>query len=195
MKLQQCILLLLSFFVMTECKSPSDQIKDAFTKVDRSLESSNEVLNNSLENIYKQINLKRDNNQSLAAKTDTIYFEAVSTIKFLDSLKKVMLQKDTTGTNPDLAAKLLFNTKAGDDFREKLLNVYNVSYATHSSNKIIIDSTLKTFREIQSDEGWVKKYFDKTPTLAAVAILTKLKNDCVNATAITLKDINQKQKE
>ncbi|MBX3238476.1 MAG: hypothetical protein KIT80_06785 [Chitinophagaceae bacterium] len=196
MKLQRLILLSFSLLLLTTCQSPSDQIKDAFNKVDKSLETSNEVLNNSLENIYNQIVLKRNNNKDLTTRADTIYFRTTKTCSFLDSLKQVMLKKDTTGTNLDLATKLLFNTKTESDLTENLLSVYHSinSYSVDTSTKATINGTFQIFGEIQADKSWAKKYFETTPTIAAVTILTRLKNDCSNAATIALKDIHQRLK-
>lgn len=192
MKLRLYILLILSMFLFTKCKSPGDQIKDAFVKVDKSLKSANEALDISLENIYKQIDSKRSYNQGIASKADILYFATIHVGKLLDSLKQVMLRKDTTGTNIDLATKLLIDTKTGSDLTEGLLNVYNQvnSSSINSSSKKILDSTLHNLSDIKKDKTWIKKYFEATPTIAAVTILTKLKNDCFNAAAIVLKDVS-----
>lgn len=183
--------------VLTKCKSPSDQIKDAFTDVDKSLVVSNEGLNNSLKNIYSQINSNQSNNKYLASKADTIYLATSSVVYCLDSLKNVLIQKDSTGTNPNLATKLIVNSKIGNELTQKLLIFYHsiYSYSMDTSSKLTLDSTLQLFKEIQRDKAWAKKYFEATPTIAAVTILAKINNDCSNAAIIILNDINRRLKE
>lgn len=193
MKLLQLFLLAFLLSLLINCQSSSNQIKNAFDRVNKSLEESNEALDNSLENIYNQVILKRYKNKFLAEKADTVYVRTIKTCSFLDSLNQVLLEKDTTGTNLDLSTKLLINTKLETALTEHLLSVYDIinSYPADSSTNATLKKTLQVFREIKSDKSWPKKYFQTTPTMAAVTILTKFKNDCSNAAAIVLKDINR----
>ncbi len=182
----------LSLF-LTHCQSPTDQINEAFKTVDKSLEKSNSVLNNSIEGLYSTINSNRQKNQQLALKADSIYLATSEANNFIDSLKLTMRFQDTSGTNLDLATKLFVFTSTGDDLAKVLLKVYanTNSYKISSSKRQELDSMLQSFREIQSDKQWTKKYFEATPIVAAITILSKFQNDCTNAATFTLDDIKK----
>src|SRR5688572_20760980 len=124
MKFNRLIFSLPLCFFLTQCLSPSDQIKDAFKTVDKSLEKSNNVLSNSIEGFYSDINSNRQKNEQLALKADSIYFATIEANKFIDSLKQTMRFQDASGTNIDLATKLLVSTSTGDRLVKMLLNVY-----------------------------------------------------------------------
>ena len=59
--------------ILASCKSPSKEIEDAFKTVDKSLQSSNDLLTQSIDKTYSEINSNRQKNKALAIKTDTIY--------------------------------------------------------------------------------------------------------------------------
>ena len=194
MNLNRLILYLALCLFLTHCKSPSDQIKDAFKTVDESLEKSNNVLSNSVEGLYSAIKSNRQKNESLALRADSIYFATNDANKFIDSLKQTMQLQDTSGMNLNLATTLLVFTNTGDSLAKMLLNVYAnaSSYPLANSKKQMLDSALQSIQEIQHDQQWTKKYFKATPTVAAITILTKFQNDCTNAATITLADIKQR---
>ena len=191
MKFNRLIFFLPLSLFLTHCQSPSDQIKDAFKTVDKSLEKSNDVFSNSIEGLYSAINSIRQKNEQLALKADSIYFATNEANKFIDSLKQTMQFQDTSGTNLNLATKLLVFTNTGDSLAKVLLDVYanTNSYPFDNTKRQGLDSVLQPIREVQSDKQWTKKYFERTPTVAAMTILSKFQNDCTNAAAITLGDI------
>ena len=195
MKLNRPICILFLCF-LANCKSPSDQVKDAFHTVDKSLEESNAKLDNSVEKLYATISSKRQNNPQLALTADTIYFVTNGANNLIDSLKLVMEAADTSGTDITLAAKLLIQTKTGRDLGEAFNKVYYYasSYVIDIPEKQKLDSVLHSFKQIQDDVTWTSKYFENTPTIAAATILTKFKNDCTNAGIIVLSDIEERIK-
>lgn len=160
---------------LTNCQSPSENINNAFKTVDKSLEKSNSVLSNSIEGLYSAINSNRQKNEHLAVKADSIYFATNRANNLIDSLKGVLLFQDKSGTNLETATKLLVSTNTGDDLTNVLLNVYanTNSYNIDNSNRPRLDSMLQSFKEIQNDEQWTNKYFEMTPTVAAITILSK----------------------
>ena len=194
MKFNRLIFFLPLCLFFAHCQSPSDKIKNAFKTVDKSLEKSNNVLNNSIEGFYSAINSNRQKNEQLALKADSIYFVTNEANKFMDSLKQMMQFQDASGTNVNLATKLFVFTNTGDSLARVLLNVYAYtnSYSVNHTKKQELDSVLQTIREIQIDTQWGKKYFETAPTVAAITILSKFQNDCTNAAVITLGDIKQR---
>ncbi len=119
MKFSRLFFSLSFLLILTHCQSPSDQIKKAFDTVDKSLEKSNSVLNNSIDGLYSTINSVRQKNEPLALTADTIYFATKQTNNYIDSLKEIMQLQDTLGTNLNVATK--FNlTAAGQRFILKI---------------------------------------------------------------------------
>jgi len=105
-----------------------------------------------------------------------------------------MLQaKDTAGTNTNLATNILVKTKTGDNLTKALNNVYafTSSYFVDDIKKEELNKALQALKEIQNDKNWTKKYFEHTPTIAAVTILAKFQNDCTTATAIVLTNMEE----
>jgi len=190
---KQTLTLLIAFLGLTQCKSPSQEITDAFKTVDNSLRQSNEHFNNSIDAIYLSIYSNRNTNLTYALYADSIYFITRNTYNYLDSLKNYLKSKDTTGENLDLATNILIKTATGDTLLQKLSDVYKYSYSflIDKSKKRKLDSVLVTFAEIQVNKNWKSIYFDQTPTVAAMTILSKFQSDCVNAAEITLRDIQE----
>ena len=193
-KFNKLLFALVLLLFLTHCQSPSDQIKKAFDTVDKSLEKSNSVLNNSIDGLYSTINSVRQKNEPLALKADTIYFVTKQTSNYIDSLKEIMQLQDTLGNNLSVATKLLVFTPTGDILGKALLNVYTnaKSYPIENARQSELDSTLQSFQEIQNNKDWTKIYFEKTPTVAAMTILSKFQNDCKNVATITLTHIKKR---
>jgi methyl-accepting chemotaxis protein len=191
------LILLLHIFFLTHCKSPSDQIKEAFNTVDKSLEKSNDVLSTSIEELYSAINSVRTQNEQLALRADSIYDATKQATQFMDSLKKTMQLQDSSGNRLDLATNVLISTNVQHQLTKALTHVYNTTsdYEIDSIKKQRLDSVLLSIKDIQSDRQWTKKYFETTPTVAAITILSKFQNDCTNAATIVLGDIKQRLEE
>jgi glucosamine 6-phosphate synthetase-like amidotransferase/phosphosugar isomerase protein len=179
--------------IFTQCKSPSEKIKEAFDTVDKSLEKSHKIVSYSIDEDYLYITSNRKSNPVLALKADTVYLINAQTIAFIDSLKKVLQLMDTSGTDIEVSAKLLIKTNAGNALENKLSGVYrsSISYFTDELKKQQIDSVLYSIKEISSDKLWRKKYFQGSPTVASLTMLSSFQNNCINSTAIILDDIRR----
>ncbi len=183
------LLIVLLFFA--RCKSPSQQIVEAFKTVDKSISKSNSHDNNSIDELYLSIDSNRKTNLGRALFADSVYLSAKNTCRYLDSLKDFLNSKDKTGDNLDLATNIFINSPTGDTLLKKLFTVYKYSYLPllDKSKKGSLDSALAAIGELKVDKNWKELYFRQTPTVAAMTILNKFQNDCINATRITLLDI------
>ena len=177
---------------LIKCQSPADQINKAFKEVNHSLATSNQHISSLNDSVYASITANRGKNEDFALKADTLFYVAVDADKFLDSLKETLHQKDTTGENVDLAMKVLTEPVISDMLEKKLSVVYSCSLSSlvDGAKKRTLDSMMSTIRGIQPGIDWKKFYFEKTPTVAAMTILAKFRNDCDNGTAFVLTDIN-----
>jgi hypothetical protein len=193
MKLKRLTCCILISFLLTQCKSPREQINDAFNTVDKSLYKSNDYVNNSIEALYSSIDSNRQKNTILALKADSVFHATKIAFTFMDSLKQVMKLQDTSGTDIDLATNIFVISKTGDMLKKKLLAVYSQSYASliDSSKKASLDSVLTSISKLNVDNNWRRNFFERTPTVAAITILSKFQNDCKNALTISLQDIKE----
>lgn len=197
MKFNRLLFALLFLLFWTQCQSPSDQIKEAFDTVDKSLDKSNSVLDNSIDGLYASIKSAREKNEALALNADLIYLSTKRASNHIDSLRDVMKQEDSLGTNLTIASKLLVSTTTGDNLRKELMNVYisAKSYSCSNAIKAKLDSALQSYREIQFNKDWPRIYFEQAPTVAAMTVLIKFQNDCKDIATIILTDIKMRLKE
>lgn len=180
--------------LLTQCQSPSNEIKKAFDKVDKSLEKSNAVLDNSVDKLYSAINSTRQENEQLASTADSIYFAVKSAGSYIDGLKLRLQSNDSSGNQLNIASALLISTSAGDSLRKVLLNVYAIAgpYSPRIVTDNSLEQALQSFSHVQNNKDWLKLYFDNTPTVAAMTMLSKFKNDCEIVAKITLTDIKNR---
>jgi GldM N-terminal domain len=182
--------LIVAFFLV-QCKSPSQKIVEAFKTVDNSLDNSNYFTNSSIDALYLSIDSSRKTSLTKVAYADSVYSATKNAYKYLDSLKEVLKRKDPTGADLELATSVFIKTKAGDTLLQKLSDVcrHSSSWPIDKSKQSSLDSALVPIRELQIDKNWKKFYFEGTPTVAAITILSKFQHDCINPTIITLRDI------
>lgn len=180
--------------LLTQCQSSSGEITDAFKKANGSIEETNKGITdaNSIELLYSSIRLNQQKNEPLAEKAGKLYVITKDAHAFLERLK-AHLEKDSAGVNTDLVASLFIGTPVADTLSQKLSAVYDYSYvALNDKNKTrSLDSTLAALKEIRNDKQWTTKYFDRTPTIAAITIMNKFQYDCLDAARLVLGDIKQ----
>ena len=192
MKALTLSILFAQLFVLTKCKSPSTEIRDAFDKVNKSITTSNRILDSSVQNLYLSTDTIKGLSVTLKNKADSIYHSTMDIYHFIDSVQNLMETKDSSGTDLDLAENIFIKGSAGDIFAKKLQTVSRCSYLAlaDSSQKSKLDDILAAIGET-SGQSWKKEYFHETPTIAAITILSKFKNDCTNAATLVLLSIKQ----
>lgn len=180
--------------LLVHCQSPEGEVADTFKKVNESIEKTNRSIAdaNSIEFLYSSIRLNRQKNAPLAEKAGKLYASTKEAHAFIEVLKRTLQFRDSSGVSlvkPDQ----LMNTLVADSLSERLIAVYDHSYAAlNDKNKIrSLDSTLVAIKEIRNNKQWTTKYFDRTPTIAAITIMNKFQYDCLDAARIVLGDIKQ----
>jgi hypothetical protein len=193
MRQTKSIILFYFICLLTSCDSLTDEINKAFHTVNNSIQNSNKYLDNSIDKIFDSIKANRHRNLTLASKADTLFYKTENTIKFIDSLKQLLELQDTSGNDLKTSSKLLVMTLTSNNLKDKLVEVYKYSYLTLNNNKekAILDSVANSIIELQFDKEWSKKYFYKTPTVAAITILTKFENVCKNSAIIGMSNIRK----
>lgn len=183
------LLFILCFTV--SCNSISNEIKGAFNTVNKSIDKSNSVVVNSNDELYLAIYNLKENNINLALKADALYLNGKNAIAYIDSIKKILNNKDTTGTKTDIAFNLLNNNKVGDKLKAHLLLFKtNANQCVSDAPTMLkIDEEMKIVSVVIDDSNWKSAYFKSVPTVGAITILNKMKNECNNVLNICLNKI------
>ncbi|WEK37782.1 MAG: hypothetical protein P0Y53_09735 [Candidatus Pseudobacter hemicellulosilyticus] len=178
--MKKFIPILSACWLFAYCQSPADAIKEAFNKVNQSLDSSNEIIVAAYEQHYASIRKNRQRDTSLAMKADSIYSTTVTTSNYLDSLMQEIKTKDSSGTKSNIAGKMLIGTNA-----EKRLSSLLLQHDKHISEYITDSSQLRSegnliTNEVKTNPGWAKDLFEMTPTMSAITILHSLQMEVIN---------------
>ena len=194
MKFYTLALCFLTILFLTNCKSPTEQIKEAFKTIDNSLVKSNSFIDNSIGHLYSTIDSSRQKNIVLVLKADSVLNTTNIACNFIDSLKEVIKKQDTTGVDIELSTNIFLHSRTSDILKAKILDSYNCSFSTMTTTaeKNIFDSIFSSAKELQFDKNWKETYFGKTPTVGTLAILSKFRSDCKNGATFSLENINSK---
>jgi hypothetical protein len=194
MKIGNTAFLLLVCFVLTQCQFIADEVKESFVKVDNSLEESRFTFAQAFEKNYVFIHQNRKDNSSLATSADSIYYSTKEAIHFIDNVKLIIKEADSTGLNINLGESLLINTPTGEQLIENLKHVYQNAYVALSSQqkKDSLDDVASALKLSFQDKDWPKKNFHKNPAFSINVLLSKYRIDCLNTANFSLSDIRSR---
>jgi flagellin-specific chaperone FliS len=166
---------------------------DAFKTVNDSLNKSIAVDHFAVDELYFYIKQNRQKNEALAVQADKLYASTKEAHRFIEDLKQELELKDSSRVSTVIPAQLLGSIETSDRLSQKLSAIYDYSHAAlNDKNKSrSLDSTLAAFKEIRNNKQWTTKYFDRTPTIAVITILSKFQYDCQDAARFVLGDIKQ----
>ena len=177
---------------LTCCQTATNRSVEEFKKVDSSLQKTNSIIiDNTYSTLYNQIQAKKDNNLKLALQADTVFQETEDAYRFIDDLIQKLNELDSSGIQLDIGTKLITNTNNSEKLTKKLNSVYTSALSVLTGKQQITqaENIFKVEQEIKANKNGSRKYFDGTPTVAAITILRKFKNDCVNLATLSLKEI------
>jgi hypothetical protein len=142
---------------------------------------------------YRKIQSKSGRNTSLAAKAQNLYTTIQQADSLLTTIKQTLLQKDPGGGDTGTAKQLLVRTPQGDDLKAASLGVSDFCFAAliDQGKRKTLDSALNRTAYIKYHPDWQEQYFNGSPTVAALTILSALQSDFKKAGAIVLKDIDE----
>ncbi|MGI8583741.1 MAG: gliding motility protein GldM, partial [Chitinophagaceae bacterium] len=185
----------------------SAEVINAFKVVDKSLTNSNDVIGNANGTLYKSLeakltqpesaekakiwqpkaaeaqklsadlntyleNLKGELKKEADLKMDSIASKPVESYRE-DNLDAVTRLSDTRGTGKKLEAKL-------KQYREAMLNI-DPAIRKEFEKTLPIDVTLPKSQEGGKQKDFTQTYFQMTPTVAALTMLSKFQNNVKNA--------------
>lgn len=195
MKLQLLIFISCLTALFASCQTSTNNTLEEFKRVDSSLKKGNSALvDNTYSTLYKQIQTKKNKNPQLALKADTLFQATQDACKFIENLKQKLNELDPPGTKLDIGSRLLINTENSMTLTNKLNTAYFscTSSLVDKQEKIEADSIFSIQEEIKTNKNWTSTYFDKTPTVAVITVLNKLKNDCSNLAVFSLTEIKNR---
>jgi len=184
----------------------SSEILNAFRTMDNSLHNANNTIDDKNQTLFNSFNeLKKDSVTAQRARywgdrADEAKRLADNMITYIEGLKveikkaadineKGEYKEDNLEaatrvmTDPGTKGEELRNALA--TFKTALLNVDD-SVKHQLSNQLPIDLTSPASNNTSSQKSWASGYFNMTPAIAAVAILSKFENDVKNSEAMVI---------
>lgn len=190
-------LIILIFIVFTGCKFGSDQIKESFETVNKSLEKSNDSLKKSQKeyDLYLEIKSAERANKQMALTADSLITISNDLINYIDSLKNAFIIMDITGENTFIVSNTLLKKGIAISLNKRLNGFYK--FSSHSAIdlgiKHQIDSTCSDFYTPEKD--WATFYFKNNSTIGIITILSKFNLDCLSTRMIVLENMNNHLKK
>ncbi|MEN9697174.1 MAG: gliding motility protein GldM [Bacteroidota bacterium] len=188
----------------------SSEILNAFKTIDQSLNNANSIIQKKNEDIYKSLNNKLNDPKTheqaaiWAPKAEKAHSLADDLIKEIDGLK-VELKKESglklvdgkekfNEDNLEAATRLFVESKGGAgsrgaDLFNKLkkfkqdLSDLDPKIAEKVIPNLSLDLSIPASENQVANKDWGYAYFNMTPTIAAITILTKFQNDIRNSEA------------
>jgi hypothetical protein len=178
--------------ICISCKLPSDEIAENFKKVNESLEKSNDVLKkNSYEYKYRLIQLEGAKHPELVKHAGNLYYATDTAIHYVDKLQEMLNLADSSGSGLDVSGNLIVRSPNSDTLAILLQHVSETASTCPigANNKSKLSRVLSDINALPANAGWKKDYFELTPTIAAITILSKFKNDIINAATLAMDDM------
>jgi hypothetical protein len=189
-------LLMLVVVTLTNCTSTSEEINKSFKTINDSLAlSSRQALTDSLDLLYKSIDPNKAGNAELAFKASQVYLPAKTSIKYIDALIEELKALDSTGEDIDVPTKLLVNTPKADTLQQQLLLLSQKAQSglMDDAKADKLREMVRLFIKTPTDVSWSQNYFERTPTVAAMTILSKFRHDCRSVAILVLQDLRDHQ--
>ena len=177
----------------------SSEVLTAFKTMDKSFASANAIIDNKNENMFASLNEKFNDGKTkeLAAiwlpKAEKAKQLSDDVVSFIDNVKQKVKQE--AGLKPDgvyaetdteVSSRILAEGKLGKELFDKLsaykTSLLQIDKDIDAQFKGSLPLDLTVPEELNTkNRTWQSAYFNKTPTVAAITILSKLQNDIKNA--------------
>ena len=185
---------LLCLSLLLGCHSKSDQIMDAFKKVDASINRSKDSLlmdNTACAYYYFRIQQAAAQNKALSSNADTLYTSIKTATTLIDEIHNRLQAQDSAGENTHVATAFLLHTPTGDRLERSIMDVYNHCYSglVSPGKKAVLDSIFSSFSAFPHGR-WQETYFKNVPTVAALTELDYCRNCCLAGARVTLVDMD-----
>ncbi|HXD79008.1 MAG TPA: hypothetical protein VN616_14425 [Puia sp.] len=174
-------ILFVAAMLFTACNSGKDPLRARFDSIDNSLGSANARATgqNALAVLHETIRQKKERNPALAARADTVYQLVSDATNMLEGCRTNLRRQDIIGRSTAPAARLLVHTALGDSLQKMLILVASLDSMPNEDPYL-------------HESDWSVRYFENTPTVAALTILAKFESDCRKAGSNALTKINNR---
>ncbi|QES90665.1 type IX secretion system motor protein PorM/GldM [Rhizosphaericola mali] len=180
----------------------SSEVLTAFRTVNQSLENSNALIDDKDNTIFKSLAEKLKDPKTIqlaqvwAPKADKArelsegiitYINGISNqVKTASGFDPAKGEESFDESNLDAPTRILVDQKEGDKLYQKLKDYHDAMLAIDPKIAAQFSKTLPLSLAIpkvedKSNKSWASAYFNMTPAVAAVTILTKFKNDVKNS--------------
>ncbi len=160
--------------ILIGCQSPSDKIVKDFKKVDSSLDTANQ----SIENANRQLSdaLITDSGFIKIKNAGTALVTYIESVK--EKIKQVSGKVDTDEgmTNLTASNKVMFEQKKADTIFAALKNFQNLALLKCEQDSVKDKVNIK-FRYLGDNEKQINTFFKNVPAVAALTMLSKFQND------------------
>ena len=187
----------------------SSEILNAFKTIEQSLNSASNIIERKNLDIYKSLKAKLADPKTAekaaiwAPKAETAHAYADAMYIYVESLKQELKMESGLKTKNgkeeykeddlDATTRLFLNSKSGEskgkDLYNKLvqfkadLSAIDPLIAKEVIPNLPLDLTIPATSSIAGKKDWAYAYFNMTPSVAAITILTKFQNDIRNSEA------------
>jgi hypothetical protein len=181
MKIKSLIIALICCFVIAGCFIADDLINE-FRGFKERFELGNKKLLIETGSNAAALHNQQSLNSKIICESDTLYRLNITSYRFIDSLKHTLLKYDSVGSNVAVSKEVMMHTFLGSVMQKKLSNVYLYSrkILISESNKHTQDTIMVDLKGVDRDTSWLNKYFNGSPTMAALVTLSKFQNVCLN---------------
>ena len=187
----------------------SSEILNAFKTIDQSLTNANVIIQKKNQDIYKSLEAKLNDPKTAekaaiwAPKANKAKAMADEMFAYVESLKLALKEeaglkiKDGKESfkedDLDATTRLFLNNKSGLSKGQELFNklkqfkqdlaAIDPAIEKDVIPSVSLDLTIPTSNNMAAKNDWAYAYFNMTPTIAAITILTKFQNDIRNTEA------------
>jgi len=187
----------------------SSEILNAFKTIEQSLNSASNIIERKNADIYKSLKTKLADPKSAekaaiwAPKAEQAHAYADAMYTYVESLKQELKMESGLKTKNgkeeykeddlDATTRLFLNSKSGESKGKDLYNklvqfkanlaAIDPLIAKEVIPNLPLDLSIPTTSSIAGKGDWAYAYFNMTPSVAAITILTKFQNDIRNSEA------------
>ncbi|HEX6334889.1 MAG TPA: hypothetical protein VFZ78_11725 [Flavisolibacter sp.] len=168
------------------CNNASEDVVQNFQQVDASLQHSNVTMAASIENLRRSIDSARASFPRIVAGMDTVISRYHTLQRFIRHHQEQLKLQSPDAMPP--AGGLIIPGNASDSLYRHVLTLLHScrNRVTGEDSKKDLDFLIERMFLHKDPEHWRNEWFQGTPAMAAITLLSKIRNDCELAVHITL---------
>lgn len=183
----------IGLLIVASCDRPS-HVEHKSTETAHKMQHASDYIDSSNLNLKDSATVYLDR---IKQSGDTIMIHHANNIlnarKAVDSVVEGIKRQLKSVSEADVGfpTHLMLSTHAGKDLTMALGNFYNTVCKAQQNSEDLHSVKDILSEESKMDRHWLKRYFENIPAIAAITLVTKLQNDCANATVFSFKQLAQ----